>query len=110
MQHGVANEPRHSTLWQCSEIVQTLRQLGLQVWVVNDLADLVVQYGSATAICEVRPPNKPRKPRKGPQMAFHDTFNVYWLQTTEDCMTLLKWLKSAHQVVGFTEGSGWFKD
>lgn len=79
----------------CREIVKILRELGFRVWPVNLEVDLVVQYGGLTMLCEVRPEDKPKTTRPGPQERFHGDFNVYWLSTLQDCLnlrqTLVKW-------------------
>lgn len=73
-------------------IVKTLRKLGFAVeyW---DKADLVCQLFGITMLCEVRPPDRPKEARKGRQAAFQAKFNVYWLQTDEDCLALYNTLK-----------------
>ena len=76
------------------EIVKALRDLGLRVHIWGEQADLIVQWSGITMLCEVRQPGR-REARKGRQQEFQKEFQVYWLQTTEDCAalknTLQKW-------------------
>ena len=71
-----------------AEIVKTLRAMGFKVYALNDIVDLIVQLNGRTVLCEVRPADKPRIPRPGPQAEFHAEFKVHWLQTAEDCRAL----------------------
>lgn len=79
----------------CAEIVKNMRKLGLTVHVTNADWDLTVQYGGVTMLCEVRPADKPKKPRPGNQERLHEALMIYWLQTPQDCLnlrqTLIKW-------------------
>lgn len=47
-------------------------------------------------LCEVRQPGQPKKARKGRQEEFQKEFMIYWLQTTDDCLTLAKTLRRWH--------------
>ena len=86
---------RHKKDANQDAIVDCLRKLGLRVHIWSAEADLIVQYGGLTMLCEVRPADKPKTARRGRQAKFQETFNVYWLQTPADCeilrKTLSKW-------------------
>lgn len=78
----------------CKAIVETLRKIGVRVHVTNEDWDLTVQFNGMTALCEVRPADKPRTARKGRQAEFQKEFSVYWLQNAGDChalRTTLQW-------------------
>ncbi len=76
-----------------TELVKCLRKLGARVHIWGQEADLIVQLGGMTMICEVRPPSVEKKPREGRQERFQGEFMVYWLQSTEDCQALVKTLR-----------------
>lgn len=82
-----------------SEMVHTLRKLGIKVHVWGEQADLICQFGGMTVLCEVRPDGKPKEARKGRQKAFQQTFMVKWIQTQDDCIALAKTLKAWQMAV-----------
>jgi hypothetical protein len=83
----------HRTDVNQPDIVKALRALGLRVHCWGEEADLIVQYGGMTMLCEVRPEGAPRKARKGRQKEFQEHFMVHWLQSTDDCLNLAKTLR-----------------
>jgi hypothetical protein len=78
-------------------IVQTLRDLGCKVHILNDVVDVLIGYGGITFLGEIRPADKPAKPREGRQKKFHDSWTggIYWLQTMEHAIqchrTMTQW-------------------
>lgn len=82
-----------------SALVDCLRQLGLRVWVLNDVCDLLVQHGGVTMLAEVRPEGKPQEARKGRQERFQADFQVYWLSTPDDCLALANTLRRWHTLI-----------
>jgi hypothetical protein len=86
---------RHRPDSNTDEIVNALEKLGLTVWKLNDVVDLLIGYGGYTRLGEVRPAGKPAKPREGRQKRFHDSWTggVYWLQTVDDCIACAKSMK-----------------
>lgn len=80
-------------------MVDCLERLGIRVYLWGDAGDLIAQYGSMTALCEVRQAGQPKKPREGRQAKFHEKFVVSWLQTSEDCVELAKTLRKWQQAV-----------
>ena len=80
-------------------IVDTLRKLGIRVFVFGEECDLITQWNGLTMLCEVRPADKPNLPRPGRQAKFHDQFAVKWLQTDADCLELLEVFKRWHNAI-----------
>jgi hypothetical protein len=81
------------------EMVDTLRSLGVRVHCWGEEADLIVQYGGMTMLCEVRPEGHAQEARKGRQKRFQEHFGVRWLQTVDDCVELAKVLRWQDQTL-----------